>query len=84
MPVLTIPPNITNINEGGRPTMGWQQWFTALRNSLTGSSFYIPAASGVPTDTPEVRAGFVPIRYDTANDRIYVYRGGAWRSVTVS
>ncbi|MGB1214612.1 MAG: hypothetical protein ACPG4X_14705 [Pikeienuella sp.] len=62
----------------------WQQWFTQMWRGLVAQrAFYIPTSDGVPSFTPEVRAGFVPMAYDTANNDLYVYNG-SWVKVTLS
>lgn len=85
MPAPPRPPNERTLaGPDDRPAPSWQQWFTNLwRNVAPSDHFYIPAASGVPSDTPEVRTGFVPLRFDTANNDLYVY-DGSWIKVTLS
>jgi len=86
MPALSRPPNegaLLSVETRG-PAPLWQQWFTNLwRNVAPSDHFYIPAASGVPTGTPEVRTGFVPMKFDTANNDLYVF-DGSWIKVTLS
>jgi hypothetical protein len=45
---------------------------------------YIPAAAGPPTGAPTARTGFVPLYYDTTNNRLYVRNGGTWKLVALS
>ena len=42
---------------------------------------HIPTMAGAPTGTPTIRTGKVPLVYDTANNQLYIYSGGQWRSV---
>jgi hypothetical protein len=84
MPTLGQPENRTPmLGPNGLPANNWAQWFTRVWSAVTGQYFYIPAVSGVPSGAPEVRGGFVPIVYDTANDDLYAYNGG-WVKVTLS
>lgn len=84
MPTPGNPPNRQPLaGRDGLVSSPWARWFTQIRDAVAGTSFYIPTTDGAPTDTPETRAGFVPARYDTTNERLYVYNGG-WVSVTLS
>lgn len=52
---------------------------TALTTNATTGFLYIPSSAGAPTGTPVTdTVGTVPIQYDTTNNRLYAYRGGAW------
>jgi len=48
----------------------------SLGTTSTDGFLFIPSVSGVPTGVPNSRSGFVPICYDSANNRLYVYDGG--------
>ncbi len=50
---------------------------TGATTGMTGGYVFIPAVAGPPTGVPTAQTGFVPIIYDSTNDKIYVYRG-AW------
>jgi hypothetical protein len=56
---------------------------TAGTTTMADGFNYIPAASGVPTGVPTAKAGYVPMYYNTATNRFYVYNG-AWRSVLLA
>lgn len=43
----------------------------------------IPTSAGPPSGTPTIQPGTVPARYDTTNNRLYVYNG-AWKSVALT
>lgn len=53
----------------------------ALATNATGGFAYIPTCAGVPTGVPESITGMAPMVIDTTNNRLYMYTGGAWRSV---
>ena len=55
----------------------------ALARSATGGFLYIPTCAGVPTGVPTAQTGTVPIIYDTIDNKLYVYRGGAWAGVAI-
>jgi hypothetical protein len=48
----------------------------------TAGHIYIQAVAGAPTGVPTGYAGFVPVRYDSSNNYLYVYNGG-WKKSTV-
>jgi hypothetical protein len=76
----------TNSNEVGRFTAAGSFLIGtgALALSATDGFLYIPTVSGGPTGTPTSQSGRVPIVYDSTDNRLYVYNGGAWKSVTLS
>jgi len=53
-----------------------------LPNSANGF-LNIVSMAGAPTSTPTAFTGRVPLTYDTANNRLYIYNG-AWRSVALA
>lgn len=55
----------------------------ALANAAVDGFLYIPTVAGAPTGTPTARTGSVPIVYDTTDDKLYVYRGGAWAGIAI-
>lgn len=71
------------LGANGYVTPEWAIWFTQMQGALTSRQFYVPVSDGAPTFTPEERGGFVPMAYDTANNRIYVYNG-AWKLVALA
>ena len=50
----------------------------SLAIANTNGHFYIPAVAGVMTGVPTARAGFVPVVYDTTNNKFTVYNA-AWK-----
>lgn len=57
---------------------------TALATTATGGFLCLPTCAGAPTGTPaSIPAGNVAIVYDTTNDKLWVYRGGAWAGVAI-
>ena len=53
---------------------------TALATAATDGFIYDASMPGIPTGTPTAYSGRVPLVYDTADDRLYVYNG-IWRPV---
>lgn len=53
---------------------------TALATTATDGFLYIRSCAGTPTGVPTAVAGSVPMVYDSTNNILYVYSGGAWRA----
>ncbi len=53
----------------------------ALSKSSSHGFLYIPTVSEAPEGIPDDYPGRVPLVYDAANDRLYVYNGG-WKSAS--
>gem|GEM_PF-4313709 len=70
----TTGPNAKFVVSGGSAVVGT----AALATTATDGFLYIPSSAGSPTGTPTTQTGTVPIEYDTTNNRLYAYRGGAW------
>lgn len=51
----------------------------ALSTTATAGFIYMPSCAGTPTGTPTAHTGTVPFVYDTTNNKICVYNGGAWK-----
>lgn len=51
----------------------------ALATTAVAGFLHIPTCAGTPTGVPTLYTGCVPMVYDTTNNRLYVYSGGAWR-----
>ncbi len=56
---------------------------TTITTSSTGGFPYIPAAAGPPTGVPAAQSGFVPMYYDTANHKLWIYDGD-WKGVALN
>jgi hypothetical protein len=56
----------------------------ALATNATDGFFSIPSGPGAPTGTPtSLYSGVLPMYYDSANNKLYIYNG-AWRGVVLS
>jgi len=53
----------------------------ALTTDATSGFLYLPSSAGTPTGVPTTETGTVPIQYDTTNNALMAYRGGAWRTI---
>lgn len=51
----------------------------SIPTTATSGFLYITACGDTPSGTPRAIAGRVPMCFDTTNDILYVYSGGAWR-----
>jgi hypothetical protein len=50
--------------------------------ATTGFGFF-PTCAGPPTGVPVAKAGFVPVVFDTTNNKLWIYNG-AWKGVTLT
>jgi hypothetical protein len=50
----------------------------ANATNSTNGFLQIPTCAGVPTGTPSVASGKVPLVYDSTDNKLYVYEGAAW------
>ena len=58
---------------------------TLATNATTGFGF-LPTCAGIPTGVPVItptQAGYVPVVFDTTNNKIWIYNG-AWKGVVVT
>ncbi len=55
----------------------------ALATAATDGFLYITTVTTAPTGTPSTAGGRVPMVYDTANNKFYIYNGG-WVGATLS
>lgn len=51
-----------------------------ILNQLTSGITYVQAQAGVPSFTPTLVTGRVPLVYDTTGNILYVYSGGSWHA----
>ncbi len=73
------------IVEGTTDTTEVNVVFGALNVLLTTATdgfVYIPSMAGDATGTPTTQTGKIPIAYDTTNNELKVFSGGAWRTIT--
>ena len=56
----------------------------SLATTATDGFLYIPHCAGAPTGTATNQSGYSPIVFDTTNNKIWIYNGGAWKGVVVS
>ena len=56
----------------------------AIATNATNGFLYIPTCAGTPTGTPTAYAGRSPIVHDTTGNKLFIYSGSAWRSVTLA
>lgn len=55
----------------------------ALATTATDGFLYIPSCAGIPTGTPTIKTGRVPLIFDTTNNNLYVY-DGSWIGVALT
>lgn len=75
--------NVNNTSDANKPVSIAMQ--TALNGKIdlsTNNFVQIPAVVSSPVAAPtDIQSGFVPMVYDTANNRLWIYNG-SWRSST--
>lgn len=59
-----------------------QVGLSAPATTATDGFPYIPACAGTPTGVPTAITGYVPMAYDSTNNKFYIYNGG-WKGGTV-
>lgn len=45
---------------------------------------YMPTISGTPTGTPTAVTGYCPFAFEVSTNKIWMYNGSAWKSVTLT
>lgn len=55
-----------------------------LAANATDGFFSIPQIANTPTGVPGTQTGYSPIAFDATNNKIWIYTGSSWKSVTVS
>ena len=55
---------------------------TLATTATTGFGF-LPTCAGIPTGVPIAQTGYVPMVFDTTNNKIWIYNG-AWKGVVVT
>lgn len=56
----------------------------SLATTATDGFTYIPTTSGTPTGVPTTYTGFAPMQVDTSANKLWIYVGGTWKSVTLT
>lgn len=68
----------------GASNLRFSHGTSALATTATEGFFHIQSCAGAPTGVPaSIPTGQIPTVYDTTNNRIYFYTGGAWRYKSV-
>jgi hypothetical protein len=75
----TSPAERFRIDKNGNVIVGT----AALATNATNPFLYITSMAGTPTGVPTGYTGRVPLVFDSTNNKLYVYSGGAWREVGV-
>ncbi|WP_018261373.1 hypothetical protein [Methylobacterium sp. WSM2598] len=79
-PGSTTRPLMVNPN-GGAVALGRSGMTTASTDGWPA----LPVTAGAPTGAPVgIPAGFAPVQLDSSGNRLWVYVGGAWRSVALN
>lgn len=57
---------------------------TALATNATVGHFFVPSCAGLPTGVPaNIPPGQIAMQFDSVNNFLYAYLGGAWKKTTV-
>ncbi len=57
---------------------------TALATGATVGHFFVPSCAGTPTGVPTtIPTGQIAMHFDSTNNFLYAYLGGAWKKTTV-
>ena len=54
----------------------------AITTGQTDGFVYLPSMAGKPTGTPTTYTGTFPVVWDSTNNTLWIYKGGAWRVLT--
>lgn len=65
------------VNGGGSVVAGAQ---VALANGAADGFTYIPSGGGTPSGTPTVYGASIPVRFNTADNKLYAYIAGGWKA----
>jgi hypothetical protein len=55
----------------------------SLATTATTGFAFLPTCAGAPTGTPLAQAGYVPMVFDTTNNKIWIYNG-TWKGIVVT
>lgn len=55
--------------------------YAPIATNATSGFLYIPTCAGVPTGTPNVYNGALPLVINSTNNKMYFYSGGAWNAL---
>lgn len=76
--------NNTNNRLVAQSNYGFAHGTSALATTATEGFFHLQSCAGAPTGVPaSIPSGQIPAIYDSSNNRIYFYTGGAWRYKSV-
>jgi hypothetical protein len=56
----------------------------ALNTTDDAGFFFIRNMAGTPSGTPTTYTGMTPMVFDTSANKLWVYIGGSWKSVTLT
>ena len=53
---------------------------TGIANGATTGFLFVPQGGGTPTGVPAYTGGHIPIRFNTADNKLYAYINGTWKA----